>query len=80
MDNVDAAPAAATPTLLRAVRRIPKTEAMAENAIGCAGLYFDELNKIRVLEPEVAVQTTDLKDECKDFLESELNLVLTYVS
>ena len=47
---------------------------MAENVIGSAGLYFDELNKIRVLEPEVAVQTNDLKDECKDFLESELKL------
>ena len=47
---------------------------MAEDAIGKAGLYFDELNKIRVLEPEVAVQTNDLKDACKDFIESELNL------
>jgi len=45
---------------------------MAENAIEKAGLYFDELNKIRVLEPEVTTQTNDLKDECKDFLESEL--------
>jgi len=44
---------------------------MAEDAIGKAGLYFDELNKIRVLELEVAVQTNDLKDECKEFLESE---------
>ena len=52
---------------------------MAEDAIGKAGLYFDELNKIRVLEPDVAVQTNDLKDECKDFLESELNYVLTLV-
>jgi len=50
---------------------------MAEDAIGKAGLYFDELNKIRVLEPETAVQTNDLKDACKDFLESELNLDVT---
>ena len=53
-----------------------RSETMAEDAIGKAGLYFDELNKIRVLEPEVAVQTNDLKDECKDFLESEFNKVL----
>lgn len=32
-----------------------------------AGLYFDELNKIRVLEPEISAQTNDLKEECKDF-------------
>jgi len=48
---------------------------MAESTMGSAGLFFDELNKIRVLEPEVALQTKDLKDECKDFLESELSCV-----
>jgi intraflagellar transport protein 20 len=42
---------------------------MAEDAIVKAGLYFDELNKIRVLDPEVTVQTNELKDECKDFLD-----------
>jgi len=42
---------------------------MAEDAIAKAGLHFDELNKIRVLEPEVAAQTNELKDECKDFLD-----------
>ena len=35
-----------------------------------AGLHFDELNKIRVLEPEVSQQTNELKEECKDFLDS----------
>ena len=63
--------------LLSVVYLLPvHSESMAEDAIGKAGLFFDELNKIRVLEPEVAVQTNDLKDECKDFLESELNLSL----
>ena len=52
----------------------PNSEDMAEDAIGKAGLYFDELNKIRVLEPETAVQTNDLKDACKDFLESKINI------
>ncbi|XP_022200175.1 intraflagellar transport protein 20 homolog [Nilaparvata lugens] len=32
-----------------------------------SGLYFDELNKIRVLEPEISVKTNELKEECKDF-------------
>ena len=45
---------------------------MAEEALARAGLYFDDLNKIRVLEPEIAQQTTDLKEECKDFLDSML--------
>ncbi len=46
---------------------------MANEALEKAGLHFDELNKIRVLEPEVATQTTELKEECKDFLDSEFD-------
>nr|CAD7416996.1 unnamed protein product [Timema poppensis] len=37
--------------------------------IAKTGLYFDELNKIRVLEPEVSHQTNQLKEECKEFVE-----------
>ncbi len=44
---------------------------MADEALLRAGLHFDELNKIRVLEPEVAQQTSELKEECKEFLDSE---------
>ena len=44
---------------------------MADEALAQAGLHFDELNKIRVLEPEVFQQTTELKEECKDFVESK---------
>merc|ERR1712038_239698 len=42
---------------------------MADDALAKAGLHFDELNKIRVLEPEVASQTSELKEECKEFLD-----------
>ncbi|GFG29611.1 hypothetical protein Cfor_00672 [Coptotermes formosanus] len=38
-------------------------------ALAKAGLYFDELSKIRVLEPEVAHETNELKEECRDFVE-----------
>jgi intraflagellar transport protein 20 len=44
---------------------------MAEEALSHAGLYLDELNKIRLLEPESAQQTIELKDECKDFVDSK---------
>ncbi|XP_063225205.1 intraflagellar transport protein 20 homolog [Bacillus rossius redtenbacheri] len=37
--------------------------------ISNTGLFFDELNKIRVLQPEVFQQTTQLKEDCKDFVE-----------
>ena len=43
---------------------------MADEALSRAGLHFDELNKIRVLEPEVQQQTSELKEECKDFVDS----------
>ncbi|XP_053375165.1 intraflagellar transport protein 20 homolog [Mercenaria mercenaria] len=42
---------------------------MADEALSRAGLHFDELNKIRVLEPDVQSQTVELKEECKDFVD-----------
>ncbi|GAB5580750.1 intraflagellar transport protein 20 homolog [Prionailurus iriomotensis] len=42
---------------------------MAKDILGEAGLHFDELNKLRVLDPEVTQQTTELKEECKDFVD-----------
>ncbi|GFN80617.1 intraflagellar transport protein 20 homolog [Plakobranchus ocellatus] len=42
---------------------------MADEALARAGLHFDELNKIRVLEPDVAQQTKELKEECKEFVD-----------
>ena len=44
---------------------------MADEAIANAGLHFDDLNKIRVLEPEIQNQTSELKEECKDFVDSK---------
>lgn len=43
-----------------------------------SGIYFDEVDKIRILDPEVSKQTNDLKEECKIYVES--NLVLTLSS
>ncbi|XP_022086298.1 intraflagellar transport protein 20 homolog [Acanthaster planci] len=42
---------------------------MADEAVAKAGLHFDELNKIRVLEPEIHQQTSELKEECQEFVE-----------
>jgi hypothetical protein len=47
---------------------------MAKDILGEAGLHFDELNKLRVLDPEVTQQTIELKEECKDFVDSEYHL------
>jgi intraflagellar transport protein 20 len=40
-------------------------------ALAKAGLYIDELSKVRVLEPEVAHETSELKEQCRDFVESK---------
>ncbi|KAF7700008.1 intraflagellar transport protein 20-like [Silurus meridionalis] len=42
---------------------------MATDPLVDAGLHFDELNKLRVLDPDVSQKTTELKEECKDFVE-----------
>ncbi|XP_023557856.1 intraflagellar transport protein 20 homolog [Octodon degus] len=42
---------------------------MAKDILGEASLHFDELNKLRVLDPEVTQQTIELKEECKDLVD-----------
>lgn len=44
---------------------------MAKDPLTDAGLHFDELNKLRVLDPDVSQKTTELKEECKDFVDSK---------
>lgn len=34
------------------------------------GFHYDELSKIRVIDPTVAGETTELKEECKEFVDS----------
>ena len=46
---------------------------MAEELLK-AGLYFDDFRKLRVLEPEMAEKTNDLKDQCKDFVECKFHI------
>jgi intraflagellar transport protein 20 len=54
---------------------------MAEEALANAGLYLDDLNKIRLLEPEISQQTIELKDECKDFVDSkQFSLRIKYLN
>lgn len=42
---------------------------MAKDPLAEAGFYFDELNKLRVLEPDVSHKTSELKEECKEFVD-----------
>lgn len=43
---------------------------MAED-LASHGLYFDDMYALRVLDPDVASETTDLKDECSGYTESK---------
>ncbi|KAF8794745.1 intraflagellar transport protein 20 homolog [Argiope bruennichi] len=40
---------------------------MAAESLQKIGLYFDDLNKIRVLDPEASQKTTALKEECREY-------------
>lgn len=42
---------------------------MAKDSLSDAGFHFDELNKLRILDPDVSQQTTELKEECREFVE-----------
>nr|XP_011730048.1 intraflagellar transport protein 20 homolog isoform X4 [Macaca nemestrina] len=62
--------ATVTPSEQNSSRKSGWETAMAKDILGEAGLHFDELNKLRVLDPEVTQQTIELKEECKDFVDS----------
>ncbi len=49
---------------------------MAKDPLAEAGLHFDELNKLRVLEHDVSQKTTELKEECEEFVDSEFFILL----
>ncbi|KAM8853600.1 intraflagellar transport protein 20 homolog [Synchiropus picturatus] len=42
---------------------------MADERLAEAGFYFDEVNKLRALDPEVSQKTSELKEECKEFVD-----------
>ncbi|CAI8023478.1 Intraflagellar transport protein 20 homolog [Geodia barretti] len=42
---------------------------MAVPAQPLPGYFYDELSKIRVLEPDTAQTTDELREECKDFVD-----------
>lgn len=37
-----------------------------------SGLFFDELNKVKVIDPEISTKTSELKAECNDFVDCKL--------
>lgn len=44
------------------------------NVLKNLDIYFDELDKVRIVDPEVSQKTNDLKDECKIYVESTYSI------
>ncbi len=43
---------------------------MVEEALSNFGLFIDDENKIRLIDPERVTDSAELRDECKDFTDS----------
>jgi len=43
---------------------------MVEEALSNFGLFIDDENKIRLIDPERVADSAELRDECKDFVDS----------
>jgi hypothetical protein len=43
---------------------------MVEEALSNFGLFTDDENKIRLINPERVADSAELRDECKDFIDS----------
>lgn len=44
---------------------------MVEEALSNFGLFIDDENKIRLIDPERVADSAELRDECKDFIDSK---------
>ena len=55
---------------------------MVEEALSNFGLFIDDENKIRLIDPERVTDSAELRDECKDFIDSKHNqfLLLSFPS
>ncbi len=49
---------------------------MVEEALSNFGLFIDNENKIRLIDPERVSDSAELRDECKDFIDSTNYLFL----
>ncbi len=43
---------------------------VAEDELSAQGLFIDDINRLRILDPSLADQTLKLKTECDQFLQS----------
>lgn len=46
------------------------------DSLARSGLYFDELNRIRILDPNLSNKTNELNFESNQFIESKFNSII----
>jgi hypothetical protein len=51
---------------------------MVEEALSNFGLFIDDENKIRLIDPERVTDSAELRDECKDFIDSMHFLIIFF--
>ena len=52
---------------------------MVEEALSNFGLFIDDENKIRLIDPERVTDSAELRDECKDFIDSMYS-IFTFIN
>ena len=53
---------------------------MVEEALSNFGLFVDDENKIRLIDPERVTDSAELRDECKDFIDSAYCFFFLFIS
>jgi len=53
-------------------RQVDEFSAMSVPTQPLEGFHYDELSKIRVIDPAIAGDTSELKEECKEFVDSKI--------
>ena len=52
---------------------------MVEEALSNFGLFIDNENKLRLIDPERVTDSAELRDECKDFTDSMIFLFIDLI-
>lgn len=50
-----------------------RSVSMAKDPLAEAGLYFDEVSGLQILDPEVRQKSLELKEECKIFIDGKFH-------
>lgn len=55
----------------QSINSLREATIMVDEALSNYGLFIDDENKIRLIDPERLSDSAELRDECKDFIDSK---------